>query len=120
MTEGSFVEKHVTKMIGYIDRLAELSVGMDAELTLDFVLQSLPDYYGQLIMNFNMMNMNKTLGELLSMLREAEPEINKKAKGSVLLVGGPKGRKGKPKGKKTKKKKSSSTSPSRGVQKTKA
>ena len=66
-------------------------------------------------MNFNMMNMEKTLGELLSMLREAEPKINKKAKGSVLLVRGPKGRKGKPKSKKAKKKKSSFTVPSGGV-----
>ena len=71
-------------------------------------------------MNFIMMNMDKTLGELLSMLREVEPKINKKAKGSVLLVVGPKGRKGKPKSKKANKKKSSSTVPSGGVQKTKA
>ncbi|XP_052198287.1 uncharacterized protein LOC127805574 [Diospyros lotus] len=120
MAEGSSVEKHVTEMIGYIDRLSELGVGMDAELTIDFVLQSLPDCYGQFIMNFNMMNMDKTLGELLSMLQEAEPEINKKAKGNVLLVRGPKGRKGKPKSKKAKQKKSSSTAPSGGVQKTKA
>jgi len=70
-------------------------------------------------MNFNMMNMDKTLGELLSMLREAELKINKKAKRSVFLIGGPKRHKGKPKSKKAKKKKSSSTAPSGGVQKTK-
>ena len=71
-------------------------------------------------MNFNMMKMEKTLGELLSMLREAKPKINKKAKGNVLLVGGPKRCKGKPNNKKSKKNKSSSTVLSGGVQKTKA
>jgi len=63
--------------------------------------------------------MKRTLGELQSMLKGAEPEMNKKAKENVLLIKGPKAHKGKPKRKKAKKqkKKSSSVALSGGVQK---
>lgn len=92
MSEGTLVENHVVKMIGYIERLAQLNLKMDNELSIDLILQSLPESYSHFIMNFTMMNMEKNLPELLSMLREVEPEINK-GKTPILVIEGRKGKK---------------------------
>jgi len=47
--------------------------------------------------------MKRTLGELQSMLKGAEPKMNEKAKGNVLLIEGAKAHKDKLKRKKSKK-----------------
>ena len=39
------------------------------------VLQSLPDTWRQFIINYNLMNTDDTLGELLSTLKEVEKEL---------------------------------------------
>jgi hypothetical protein len=41
MTEGSSVNTHVLKMIGYIEKLGQLGFVMDHELNVDLVLQLL-------------------------------------------------------------------------------
>ena len=84
LTEGAQVGPHVLKMIEHIERLETLGCGLDAELQMDLILQSLPDSYAPFIMNFNMNTMEKTLSELLNMLRTAEQDL-KKSK-PVLLV----------------------------------
>ena len=38
MAEGSSVNEHVLKMIGYIEQLKELNVGMDFDLQIDLIL----------------------------------------------------------------------------------
>ena len=96
MAEGTQVGPHVLKMIGYIEKLATLGFMMDFELSIDLILQSLPDSFSQFVMNFNMNNMERTLSQLMNMLKTAEADM-KKSK-PVLLVGAG-GAKGKGKGK---------------------
>ena len=52
MQEGSSVHEHVLKMIGYIEQLEQLGFCMDSELSIDLVLQSLPESFSQFVMNY--------------------------------------------------------------------
>ncbi|XP_021293401.1 uncharacterized protein LOC110423508 [Herrania umbratica] len=54
MAEGSSVRPHVLKMIGLIERLGQLGLVMDHELSIDFVLQPLLDNFSQFVLNFHM------------------------------------------------------------------
>ena len=80
MTEGALVEAHGTQMIADIDELAKMGIVLEAELTIDILLQSLPDSWRQVIINYKLMDTDDTLGELLSMLKESEKELQKGAK----------------------------------------
>jgi hypothetical protein len=82
MTEGSSVNTHVLKMIGYIKKLDQLGFVMDHELSVDLVLHSLPKNFLQFIMNYHM---NKLDNILFNMLKNAKG-ILKKKKSQVLLV----------------------------------
>lgn len=42
------------KIIGYIEKLAQLGSVVDHEQSIDLVPQSLPESYSQFIINFNM------------------------------------------------------------------
>nr|XP_027124246.1 uncharacterized protein LOC113740935 [Coffea arabica] len=61
MAEGAPVAPHVLKIIGLIEKLAELGFKMDQELNVDLVLQSLPDSFSQFVMNYQMNNLQHTL-----------------------------------------------------------
>ncbi|PKI66183.1 hypothetical protein CRG98_013436 [Punica granatum] len=97
LTEGSLVGPHVLNMIGYVETLGRLGFSLGQELATDLILQSLPSSYSQFVMNYNMKDHNKTLLELLGMLRTAEQDISKGT--PVLMV---QGTKKKGKGKKAK------------------
>ena len=84
MEEKSSVSEHVLKMSGYGDRLVQLGVVIPNELGIDCVLQSLPPSYKSFVMNYNMQGMEKTLPELIAMLKTAEVEIKKEHQ--VLMV----------------------------------
>ncbi|KAK9025078.1 hypothetical protein V6N11_064977 [Hibiscus sabdariffa] len=84
MSEGSPVGAHVIKMMGYIQTLEKLGFPLNDELAIDVVLQSLPDSFNQFMLNFNMNEINKTLSQLLGMLRTAES--NKKRNGSKSIL----------------------------------
>ncbi|KAL4290544.1 hypothetical protein GQ457_14G020200 [Hibiscus cannabinus] len=71
-------------------------------LAIDVVLQSLPDSFSQFILNFNMNEIEKTLPQLLGMLRTADGNMKKGGSKSVLIV---REAKGKGKGKKVAKSK---------------
>ncbi|XP_031247981.1 uncharacterized protein LOC116105713 [Pistacia vera] len=77
MIEGTLVSPHVVKMIGYIHKLKILGFGIEAKLSIDLVLQSLPDSFSQFIMNFNMNSMEKSPLELLNMLKTSEKDMKK-------------------------------------------
>ena len=113
MQDGQSVEQHVSDMIACIDRLASLNFAMDAELSIDLILHSLPESWASFIMNYNMIQREKTLGELLSMLKEVEPEIKKGKRHESHLTQSFK--KGRSKGKKKK----APIGPSGGVRKAK-
>ena len=54
-----------------------MGIVFEAETSIDLILQSLPDTCSGFIMNYNMMNQDDTLGELLSILKEVEKELLK-------------------------------------------
>ncbi|KAL2504717.1 CCHC-type domain-containing protein [Abeliophyllum distichum] len=69
---------------------------MDHELSIDLVLQSLPDSFSQFIMNFNMNKIQCTMSKLLNMLKTVEPNIIK-GNGQILAIDTSKGTKRKSK-----------------------
>ncbi|KAK8931471.1 hypothetical protein KSP39_PZI016311 [Platanthera zijinensis] len=80
------VGTHVLKMIGYIENLERLGFPLGQELTTDLILQSLPDSYEQFVLNYNMNEIDKTLPELLGMLRTAEINMKKAKPVSPILM----------------------------------
>ncbi|KAK8662833.1 hypothetical protein V6N13_024720 [Hibiscus sabdariffa] len=92
MSEGSPVGAHVIKMMGYIQTLEKLGFALNDELTVDVVLQSLPDSFNQFVLNFNMNEINKTLPQLLGMLRTVESNMKKGGSKSILMVREAKGK----------------------------
>jgi len=76
MQEGMSVEEHVSGMIDDIDKLSALNVVQDPELYINLVLQSLPDSWSGFVKNYNKLGKKRTLRELMTLLKEAEPEIN--------------------------------------------
>ncbi|CAJ2651929.1 unnamed protein product [Trifolium pratense] len=105
LAEGSPVSTHVLKMIGYVGNLAKLGFPLGDELATDLILQSLSESFNQFVLNFTMSDMEKTLPQLLNMLRQAEQNMRSKGKSNqVLTIGngnhkGNKGKGGKGKGK---------------------
>ncbi|KAG8498488.1 hypothetical protein CXB51_005003 [Gossypium anomalum] len=92
LAEGSPVGPHVLKMIGYIESLSKLGFPLIQELATDVILQSLSDSYSQFILNFNMNEIDKTLPQLLSMLRTAESNMKKVGPKPILMVRNNKGK----------------------------
>ena len=90
MAEGASVSAHVLKMKGYIEHLDKLKFPLSQELATDLLLNSLPDSYGQFVMNYNMNEMDKSISELHMMLKTAEQNIKSKP-GNVLMVQNRKG-----------------------------
>ncbi|KAK8600861.1 hypothetical protein V6N12_050709 [Hibiscus sabdariffa] len=86
MSEGSPVGAHVIKMMGYIQAFEKLGFPLNIELVIDVVLQSLSDSFNQFVLNFNMNKINKTLPQLLGMLRTAESNKKRNGSKSILMV----------------------------------
>ncbi|KAK8696490.1 hypothetical protein V6N13_001624 [Hibiscus sabdariffa] len=75
MIEGSLVGAHVIKMMGYIQTLEKQGFSLKDELATDLILQSLLDNFKPIVLNFNMNEINKTLPQLLGMLRTAKGDM---------------------------------------------
>ncbi|KAK8589648.1 hypothetical protein V6N12_024041 [Hibiscus sabdariffa] len=86
MSEESPVGAHVIKMMGYIQTLEKLGFPLKDELATDAIPQSLPDSFKPFVLNFNMNEINKTLPQLLGMLRTAESDLKKNGSKSILIV----------------------------------
>ncbi|KAK8676141.1 hypothetical protein V6N13_034195 [Hibiscus sabdariffa] len=86
MLEGSPVGAHVIKMMGYIQTLKKLRFPLKNELETDVILQSLMDSFNPFVLNFNMNEINKTLPQLLGMLRTAEGNMKKNSSKYFLIV----------------------------------
>ncbi|KAK8506958.1 hypothetical protein V6N12_009269 [Hibiscus sabdariffa] len=86
MSEESLVGAHVIKMMGYIQALEKLGFPLNIGLAIDVVLQSLSDSFNQFVLNFNMNEINKTLPQLLGMLRTAESNMKRGGSKSILMV----------------------------------
>ncbi|KAK8680630.1 hypothetical protein V6N13_109570 [Hibiscus sabdariffa] len=110
VTEGTPVGTHVIKMLGYVQTLEKLGFPLKNELAPDLILQSLPGSFKPFVLNFNMNEINKTLPQLLGMLRTAESDMKKDGSKSILLV-----REAKGKGKKVAKSKGSEVKKAKAV-----
>ncbi|KAK8578773.1 hypothetical protein V6N12_069117 [Hibiscus sabdariffa] len=86
MSEGFPVGAHVIKMMGYIQMLEKLGFPLKDELATDVILQSLSDSFKPFVLNFNMNEINKTLPQLLGMLRTTESDLKKNGSKSILMV----------------------------------
>ena len=84
MEENSSVSEHILTMSGYHNHLTQLGVNLLDASVIDRALQSLPPSYKSFVMNYNMQGMDKTIPELLAMLKAAEVEIKKEHQ--VLMV----------------------------------
>ncbi|KAK8578776.1 hypothetical protein V6N13_142061 [Hibiscus sabdariffa] len=93
MSEGSPVGAHVIKMKGYIQTLEKVRFPLKDELATDVILQSLSDSFKPFVLNFNMNEINKTLPQLLGMLRTAESDLKKNGSKYILMVHEAKGKK---------------------------
>ncbi|KAK9003879.1 hypothetical protein V6N11_018775 [Hibiscus sabdariffa] len=93
MSEGSPVGAHVIKMMGYIQTLEKLGFPLKDELATDVILQSLTDSFKPFVLNFNMNEINKTLPQLLGMLRTAKSDLKKNGSKFILMVCEAKGKK---------------------------
>ncbi|KAK8713250.1 hypothetical protein V6N13_148472 [Hibiscus sabdariffa] len=86
MSEGTPVGAHVIKMMGYIQMLEKQGFALNNELVTDVILQSLSDSFKQFILNFNMNDIDKTLPQLLGMLRIAKSNLKKNGSNSIQIV----------------------------------
>ena len=90
LAEGNPVGPHVLKMIGYVENLERLGFPLGKELATDLILQSLPDSFSQFVLNFNMNDLDRSLPELLSMLRTTEQNMKSKGKSILMISNGKK------------------------------
>jgi hypothetical protein len=77
LAEGSLVNPHVIKMMGYIETLDKLGCELKDDLATDVILQLLPMSYELFIMNFHMNSMEKSVAELHGMLKKLRIELRK-------------------------------------------
>ncbi|KAL4272076.1 hypothetical protein GQ457_13G016580 [Hibiscus cannabinus] len=75
------LQKQHEDMVAY-----ETGFALNDELAIDVVLQSLPDSFNQFVLNFNMNEINKTLPQVLGMLRTVEGNMKKGGSKSILMV----------------------------------
>ncbi|KAL0301931.1 UNVERIFIED_CONTAM: hypothetical protein Sradi_6469900 [Sesamum radiatum] len=80
MIEGSSEREHGVMMLSLMEKLKDLQADFDKEKTyVDVILQSLPPFYDQFIINYNMNRVEKNLHELINMLVQYEATIEKSA-----------------------------------------
>ena len=101
MTRGN-VQDHCLKMIGHISTAEVMGAKLDQEMKIDMILESLPNSFGQLKMNYNMNKLKLTLVELMHELESAERSLVKQ--GSAYHAESSSKPKGKPKCRKKNKK----------------
>ncbi|KAL4333478.1 hypothetical protein GQ457_07G012200 [Hibiscus cannabinus] len=86
MNKGSPIGAHVIKMMGYIQTLEKLRFPLKNELTTDVILQSLLNSFKPFVLNFNIIEINKTLPQLLGMLRTVKGNMQKNNSKSIIIV----------------------------------
>jgi hypothetical protein len=86
LAEGAPVGPHVIKMVGYVQRLEKLGFPLGKDLSIDFILTSLPPSYGNFISNYHMHGAEKGLNELCDMLKTTKSDIKKGAGSSHVMA----------------------------------
>ncbi|GKE77829.1 hypothetical protein Tco_1543949, partial [Tanacetum coccineum] len=77
--DGKLVVAYVLQMKGYVDQLECLSYVLPHDLIVGLILNDLTKDFARFVRNYNMHNMEKTIGELHAMLIEYEKGLPKKA-----------------------------------------
>ncbi|KAL2228464.1 UNVERIFIED_CONTAM: hypothetical protein Sindi_1826100 [Sesamum indicum] len=54
MAEGSSVQSHGVKMLSLVEKFEDLKAGLDNDMYIDVILQSLPPSYDPFIINYSM------------------------------------------------------------------
>ncbi|KAK4422027.1 hypothetical protein Salat_2153400 [Sesamum alatum] len=80
------VGPHVLRMIRLFENLEGLGVPLGNELASDIILYTLHKGYANFAVNYHMNIMDKTVHELLRMLKTAEKSIKGEPKKNVLMV----------------------------------
>ena len=60
-------------------------ISMDNELSIDLILDGLPDSFAQFVLNYRMNNKETTIPELINLLKTLEPTLMKEGK-TLMLV----------------------------------
>ena len=69
MKEGAPLSEHVINIIGFGQRMTQLGFQILKTLAADIVLMSLPLSFKSFVQNYRMNGMDKTVNELLAMLK---------------------------------------------------
>ena len=72
MKEGAPVSEHVIKIMGFRQRMTQLGFQIPETLAADIILMSLPLSIKSFVQKYRMKGMDRTVNELLAMLRNAE------------------------------------------------
>ncbi|KAL0463037.1 UNVERIFIED_CONTAM: Retrovirus-related Pol polyprotein from transposon RE2 [Sesamum latifolium] len=86
MAEGSFVHSHGVKMLSLVEKLDDLEVGLNNDIYIDVILQSLPPSYDPFIVNYNMNRLEKRGFDLQSKGKGARRWKKKKGKGTAVTA----------------------------------
>ncbi|KAL0337572.1 UNVERIFIED_CONTAM: hypothetical protein Scaly_2032300 [Sesamum calycinum] len=80
MIEGSSIREHGMMMLSLVEKLKDLQANFEKEETyVNVVLQSLPPFFDQFIIIYNMNGLEKSFHELINMLVHYEIKIEKSA-----------------------------------------
>jgi hypothetical protein len=85
LAQGSLVNPHVIKMMGYIETLDKLGCELKDDMAINVILQSLLVSYEPFIMNFHMNGMEKIVAELHRMLKTDEDSIKKNPNHVIMI-----------------------------------
>ncbi|XP_049399834.1 uncharacterized protein LOC125863905 [Solanum stenotomum] len=86
IVEGSLVKDHVLNMMSYLNELEILGVAIDKDSQVEMILQTLPDSFQQLRLNYNMNMMDFSLAKFLNELTAAESIIKQQTPPSVVYI----------------------------------
>ena len=81
---GQSVEEHVLNMIGYIEDMEQMGLGLHSVLYIDLILKSLTPTFLPFIDNMLMNEQEPELPKLLNLLKEFEDNRSKRAPALVL------------------------------------
>ena len=91
--DGTSPVQYALKMHGYIVRLDQLGFGMDNELSIDLIMDGLPNSFAQFVLNYRMNDKETTIPELINLFKTVEPTLIKEGK-TVMLMNSPSSKKG--------------------------
>ena len=83
--EGTSLVQHALKMYEYIESFNQLGYWMDFELSIDLILESLPNTFAQFVLEFRINYIMSTIPDLINLLKIVEGKLaEKKAKETTL------------------------------------